>query len=191
MNIGIVVEGPSDGTAYPTLIRRIRNDVGNVQVRECGGKSGLKNKFLGFLKEFQRNHAWQINVAYVIRDSDCKPPQPIEEQLRNVLRESGFAPDFPVEFFATKCQLETWLLADENAINQVSQRRGKNLKVGPAEIQFETDNGAKERFLEQLSKARLPASPQVYREIAEIADIARIAARCPSFQQFIHRVRAH
>src|SRR5258708_21594764 len=98
MNIGIVVEGPSDGTAYPALIRRIRNDVGRLQVRECGGKFGLKNKFLGFLKEFERNHAWQLNAVFVIRDSDCKPPQPIEAQLRNALRDSDFAPHFPAEF---------------------------------------------------------------------------------------------
>ena len=166
------------------------NDIGRLQVRECGGKYRLKNTFLGFLKEFQRNHAWQINVAFVIRDSDCKPPQEIEEQLRRVLHESGFA-HFPVEFFATKCQLETWLLADENAINQVSQHRGKNKQVGSVEFQFETDNSAKNRFLEQLSKASLPATPQVYKQIADVADISRIAARCPSFQQFIRRVRAH
>jgi hypothetical protein len=191
MNIGIVVEGPSDGKTYPALIRKIRIDVDKLQVRECGGKTNLKNKFLGFLKEFQRNHAWQINAAYVIRDSDCEPSRPIEEQLRNVLLESGFAPDFPVDFFATKCQIETWLLADENAINHVSQRRGKNRTVGPAEIQFEIDNSAKERFLEQLSKAGLPANPEVYKEIAENADIARIVLRCPSFQQFIRRIQGH
>jgi uncharacterized protein DUF4276 len=189
MNIGIVVEGPSDGTAYPALIRRIRNDVSHLQVRVCRGKSRLKNTFIGFLKEFHRNPAWQINTAFVIRDSDCRPAQPIEEQLQTILRESGFAPDFPVQFFATKCQLETWLLADENAINQVSQRRGKNKRVGPVEIQFEIDNNAKERFLEQLLKASLPADPEVYKEIADLVDIDRIAARCPSFRQFIRRVR--
>jgi hypothetical protein len=190
MNIGFVVEGPSDGAVYPTLVRKIRNDIGALQVRECGG-TRLKNVFLGFLKEFHRNPAWHIDLAFVIRDSDCKPPHQIEEQLRGVLRASGFVPHFPVEFFATKCQLETWLLADENAINQVSQRRGKNKQLEPVEFQFETDNSAKERFLERLTKANLPASPQVYKEIAEVAQIARITARCPSFQQFTRRVQAH
>jgi hypothetical protein len=191
MNIGIVVEGPSDFAVYPVLMRRIRNDIDGLQVRACHGKSKLKNKFLDILKEFERNPAWQINLAFVIRDSDCMPPQEIEAQLLKVLRESPFDPHFPVEFFATKCQLETWLLADENAINQVSQRRGKNRQVGPVEFQFEADNGAKNRFLGQLLKASLPATPQVYKEIADIADIARIAACCPSFREFTRRVRAH
>jgi len=191
MNIGVVVEGPSDAATYPVLMRRIRNDIGRLQVRECEGKYRLKNAFPGILKEFQRNHAWQINVAFVIRDSDCRPPQQIEEQLRNVLRGSGFDPHFPVELFATKCKLETWLLADENAINEVSQRRGKSGHVGPVEFQFETDNSAKVRFQEQLSKASLPTTPQVYKEIAVVADISRMAILCSSFRQFILRVRAH
>src|ERR1700687_6353146 len=101
MNIGIVVEGPSDGAAYPVLMRKIRNDIDGLQVRPCYGRSKLKNKFLDILKEFHRNHAWQINVAFVIRDSDCKPSQQIEEELLQVLRESSFDPHFPVKFFAT------------------------------------------------------------------------------------------
>jgi hypothetical protein len=85
MNIGIVVEGQDDYTTYPTLIQRIRNDIERSQVRECGGKSRLKNGFLNFLREFQ-NPAWQIEIAVVIRDSDCQPPQPIENQLRTIFK---------------------------------------------------------------------------------------------------------
>ncbi len=50
MNIGIVVEGLDDYTTYPTLVQRIRNDIERLQVRECGGKSRLKNRFLNFLE---------------------------------------------------------------------------------------------------------------------------------------------
>jgi hypothetical protein len=92
MSIGIVVEGLYDIATYPILMRKIRGDIGRPQSRECGGKSNLKNIFVGFLNEFQRNPAWQINAAFVIRDSDCNPPQEIEEKLREVLRKSGFVP---------------------------------------------------------------------------------------------------
>jgi hypothetical protein len=191
MSISIVVEGSSDGATYPILMKKIRNDIGKPQVRECGGKSNLKNLFVGFLKEFQRNHAWQIHVAFVIRDSDCKPPQQIEEQLRKVLHQSGFAPRFRVEFFATKCQLETWLLADENAINQVSHLRGKNKQVAPITIQLESHEKAKELFHERLSIAELRPTTPIYEEIARAADIKRIASRCPNFRQFTEKVLAH
>lgn len=81
MNLALVVEGTFDGPTYRTLISRVRDDISELQVRECGGKSRLKHKFVYFLKELQRNSAWQIDVAFVIRDSDCDPPQPIENQL--------------------------------------------------------------------------------------------------------------
>ena len=111
MNIGLVVEGPTDEAAYRILVRRIRANVGTLQVRPCGGKSRLKHGLVGHLKEFQRNNAWQINTAFIIRDSDCHPPQQIEQQLRDVLNASGFAPNFRVEFFATPCKLESWLIS--------------------------------------------------------------------------------
>ncbi|SRR5713226_81985 len=190
MNVAVVVEGPSDGASYPVLMQKIRGDLEVSQLRECGGKSKLKNVFPSFLKEFQRNHAWQIDIAFVIRDSDCAASQEVEEQLRNVLDRSGFKPNLTVEFFAVKCDLETWLLADEHAINHVSSRRGKNKQVGAAKIRFEADRNAKEIFLEQLSKVDLRADPQVYREIANSVDIARIAALCPSFRRFITKIRA-
>ncbi len=122
MNIGVVVEGLDDYTTYPTLIQRIRNDIGRSQVRECGGKSRLKNRFLSFLREFQ-NPTWQIGIALVIRDSDCSPPQPIEDQLRNILNTSGFRPQFRVELFAIPCMLESWLVSDLDAIRRVAAQR--------------------------------------------------------------------
>jgi len=186
MNVGIVVEGPSDRATYPVLMRRIRNDIDRPQTRDCGGRFKLKESFPYFLEEFQRNPAWGIDVAFVIRDSDCKPCQRIEDDLRRTLDDSRF--DFPVEFFAAKCDLETWLLVDENAINQVSQQRGKNNQVEPVRFEFESGK-AKEHFRRQLSKANLRPVPEVYEEIATRMDLERTAAHCPSFRAFVSRVR--
>jgi hypothetical protein len=190
MNIGIVVEGPSDKATYPILLRRIRNDIGELQSRDCGGKSRLKRAFVGYLKEFNRNHAWNINTALVIRDSDCKPPHIIEEELGGLLDDPGFGRTFRVEFFATKCQLETWLIADENAINQIASLRGERKLVGPAQFQFETDNRAKQFFLAQLSSVNLPSTTAIYKEIADRMDFDRVASRCANFQRFIDKIRA-
>src|SRR5260370_16093777 len=124
MNAGIVVEGASDGSAYPVLIQRIRNDLDTRQVRECGGKSRLKNRFVNFLKEFHRNHAWQIDAAFVILDSDCNPSQPIEARLRNILNASGFTPRLHVAYFATRGILASCLLSVLDAIRKVAEQRG-------------------------------------------------------------------
>ena len=189
MNLGVVVEGPSDRATYPVLIRRIRNDIGTLQVRDCGGRFKLKEAFPYFLEEFQRNHAWGIKAAFVIRDSDCKPSQKIENDLSKTLDASGFMPNFSVNFFAAKCDLETWLLVDQDAINEVSRRRGKNKQVVPVQFEFESEK-AKEVFRSQLSKASLRPVPDVYRDIATSLDLDRVASTCPSFQRFISKVRA-
>jgi hypothetical protein len=190
MNIGIVVEGERDGAAYPELIRKIRNDVQTVLVEPCGNDVKLMRGFVGWLKHFQWHAETSVNKALVIRDSDCSDPDIWETKMRQILVESRFVPSFPVHFYATRCEIETWLLADENAINQVARDRGKQGSVPAVTIPLESHRNAKELFRQVLSKVRLPVDPKVYQDIASAASIDQIAARCPYFRQFVDNVRA-
>ena len=192
MNIGIVVEDERDAVAYSELIRRIRDDVEEVCCVPCRGSGTLKKEFLHWLKYFEwfaPGSIHSISRALVILDSDCSDASIWEERLRAIYIQSHFVSHFVVHFHATKCELETWLLVDENAINQVSQLRGKNKQIGPANIEFESYKPAKELFQKRLSGVGLPFDPQVYGEIASLVDIVKIAARCPNFRQFIDKVR--
>lgn len=190
MNVGIVVEGVNDYRSYPVLIRRIRDDIGQTLVRECGGKHKLKGRFLDCLDELGRNPAWQIELGIVIRDSDCRPPQPIENQLKNILNASKLKPKFRVEIFAIPCVLESWLLSDRQAIQHVAAQRGHG---GVAALNLPIPNihdaVDKRLFLRVLSHHRLPAIPGVYEEIASIADLDRIRQRCAYFREFVRRIR--
>ena len=190
MNIGIVVEGERDGAAYAELIRKVRDDIEKIRPIICGGVVELKKKFVGWLKHFEWHETIVFDKALVIMDSDCSDASGWETELRQIYTQSSFVPRFPVHFHATKCEIETWLLADETAINRVSQLRGKNRQVGAVTVQLEFRRDAKELFQKVLSHADLPADAQVYKEIAAATDIGRIAARCPSFQQFVDKVRA-
>jgi len=192
MNVGIVVEGQKDLVAYVRLIRRIRNDMTQWQLRQCGGKSRLKHGFVNFLREFHRNPAWQIDVAFVIRDSDCSPPQPIEDQLQHILEASGFTPGFPVEFFAVPCMLESWLLSDLGAFSTVAAQRGHGEGMAPPTIQIANSNssGDKDIFMRLLSHFMVPATPAVYGEVAALANLTLIGNRCTYFREFMRRVRA-
>ena len=190
MNMGIVVEGERDGAAYPELIRKIRDDVEIVLAEPCGNDVRLMERFVGWLKHFQWHAEISVNKALVIRDSDCSDPVIWETKMGRIFGQSRFVPSFPVHFYATKCEIETWLLADENAINQVARNRGKQGSVSEVAIPLEAHRNAKQLFREVLSKARLPVDPKVYQEIASAASIDRIAARCPYFSQFADRVRA-
>jgi hypothetical protein len=192
MNVGIVVEHERDYVAYDEFIRKIRPDFETLEY-PCGDVSTLKREFVAGLKYFQYfapNTPHAIGKVFVIRDSDCKDALTCEEELRRTYERSHFVPDFDVQFHATKCELETWLLVDENAINEVSQRRGKGIRLGRARIDFETYKDAKELFVKRLSEVRLPDDSQVYREIALYTDINHLALNCPNFRRFIAKVQA-
>lgn len=191
MNFGLVVEGEKDNASYRALIPRIRNDATVVQARSCAGKQQLKNTFVGHLKEYGQNRAWQIERGLVIRDSDCQPAEQIEEQLRHVLESSGHEPGFDVVIFATPCMLESWLLGDLEAIRTVAARRGArpeaDLRDLPISQQPSRDDD--EVFMRVLSRFGLSATPAVHGEIAAVADLALIEHRCTYFREFCRRVR--
>ncbi len=188
MILGIIVEGPDDLETYPVLIRRIRPSVGHIHRRQCFGLRNLKNKFVGFLKELPVGRGIPVEKALVIRDSDCDAPETLERQLEGILRESGFRPEFTVHFYATKCKLESWLLADEQAISRVSLARRGPGNVQPVAYPLENYNDAEKLLLRVLREAGLSATPRVYAEIASCANTARIAERCPYFREFARRV---
>jgi len=181
---GIVVEGPYDSAVYSILIPRIRHDVELVVKRPCGGVAALRRKFVGFLKEFQ----YPIVKALVIRDSDRRDPLEAEDELSRILKDSGFR-SIPVHVYATMRALETWLMADEEAVMKVARNRGTSIKVKPIEA-LEQLPEPKSEFYRMLSQAGLPATEQVYKEIASAVDLARIEQRCPRFEQFCKGVHA-
>lgn len=190
MVFGIVVEGQPDGNVYSALIQRIRSDVEFVLSRPCTGVSGVRKTFVGWLKNFQWHAGYQVGKALVIRDSDRHDPEAAENELARILQQSGFCPTFPVHFHATKCEMETWLLADENAVNIVSQQRGKGAAARAVVGSPEDVQDAKELFQHMLWQAGLPADPAVYGEVARAVDMERIRLRCPRFRHFVERVRA-
>lgn len=86
--------------------------------------------------------------------------------------------------------LESLLLADEDAIPQVAQQRGK---VAPASAPIAVPENLKEAknvLSRRLSAANLPADAKVFAEIAAVSDLAKIVARCPHFQDFVEKTNA-
>jgi hypothetical protein len=191
MRIGLIVEGPSDKEALPTLIRRLRADIEWILPIDCGGvgKGKLKSKFVGFLKGFQW-HQGPIDKALVVRDSDCRDAGELDSELEGILLSSGFKPSFPVHFFAIKCELETWLVADEQAVTRVATRRGKSKHAQQVKVNLETHANPHDLLLRLLSSVGLPADDQVFKEIAEETDLKVLAIRCPYFTQFAARVHS-
>jgi len=191
MNAGIVVEGPDDTAVYRELIKRIDPSIGRVHSRECIGRHKLRNKFIYLLHEFAQNPvAFDIGKVFVIRDSDCADPGPIERELRSTYLSSGVCPGFAVEFHATKCKVESWLLADEEAISRVSLNRGGPGQIARVEVDLESFREADDLYRKILSRARLQDTTAVMTEIAWQARLETIEDRCPRFHDFIRKVKS-
>jgi hypothetical protein len=126
----------------------------------------------------------------VIRDSDCHDPERSERRLEEILEQSRFEPNFPAHFYATKCMLETLLLADENGINTVERLRQRDRVIEALNLNFEAVEDAKALFRQRLKMAHLPDDPKVYGEVADAYDLQVIAQRCPYFRKFVERVHA-
>jgi hypothetical protein len=190
MVFGIVVEAERDSAVYSTLIQRICPDVETVLPRVCQNVVGVRRQFVDWLKHFQWHAVHQIGKAIVIRDSDCRDSQSVEDELVRILDQSGFREQLriPVHFYATRCMVETWLLADERAVNDVARRRGKRESAEPVDDPLEGDLQAKSRFVRMLSHVGLPATPPVYGEVAAATDLDHLQERCPYFRQFVDRV---
>ncbi len=190
MNVGVVVEGPDDAAVYPVLIKRIDSSIERIYSRECIGRQKLKNKFVYLLEDFSRNPAaFNIRKVLVIRDSDCKDSAPIEQELQDIWAKSNVQPPFGLSFHATKCKLESWLLADEDAINTVSLRRGGRGGVPRGGVDLENFREADELYRTTLIQAGLQDTSAVMKAIAQEARLERIAGRCPRFRDFMEKVR--
>jgi hypothetical protein len=101
-----------------------------------------------------------------------------------------FKPAFPVHFYATRCMVETWLLADEQAVSKVALSRGRTKSIKLINKPLEDIMDPKPLFMTMLSQAGLAADDKVYEEIASAADLDRIAVRCPYFHEFRKHVHA-
>jgi Domain of unknown function (DUF4276) len=187
VNLGLVVEDTRDGNAYEELIRKIRQDIQNIHAMPCHGP--VATKLGGWLKYFQWSSPYPMDKVLVIRNSDRRDPDAAETELRLKYEHLHLNPGFPVHFHATKTELESWLLVDENAMNEVSRQRGKRGRIGPINFDPESCQDAKERFQKRLLEVDLPADPAVYREVAAASEIRAIAARCPLFASFQDKVR--
>jgi len=153
MNFGIIVEGPGDECAYPHIIQKIRaNSILVHSPIPAWNKQKLKGKFVGLLKHLDSKRHLQLEKVFVIRDSDCRDPLPLENELLQVFQRSQFNPYFQVHFHATKCELETLLLSDVAAINQVAITRGGVANVQPLNLRLEELVDPKPLFRRTLSR---------------------------------------
>ena len=177
---GLVVEGEYDKAALTELIRKCIAGHTEVEVRLCSGS--IMSKFPGMLEEFRRaKQGTHVDKALVIRDANGKDPGEIILRMEGKIGNRHYP--FPVKFVAIVRELETWLLADDQAISQVTQRYSGR-RVAAINETLEDIIAPKERLKSLLAKADVSYTDEVARKIAAAVDIEKLAYRCPGFRRF-------
>ena len=178
LTFGVVVEGPYDAAAIPEFIRACLES--NVQVisRPCGGTRNLMRRFPGFLKEFRHlKQGAPVDKAFVIRDADNKDPNALITRMREKYADREYP--FPVEPVIIVQELETWLLADNSALSQVTER---HVTEFPGTL--EDVVAPKERLQQILLDYRTPYTQLAAKKLARAANPDILEYRCPSFRNF-------
>lgn len=186
---GLIVEGVSDEKALPEIIRKIAGSDVEFIVRPIATTGKFVKMFPAFLQEFEKLSI-RIDKALVIRDADNRDPREIEQGLKQRLQEkiqrrkSPFP--FPVNIHVIVQELETWLLADEQAISVVTRERASRTVTRIQET-LESIQNPRERLTGALGDD-IPYTPAVARRIAKEVNIETIKYRCPRFKMFCEQV---
>lgn len=183
LTIGIIVEGVFDEAALPELIRKCCTDDIHIETRVCRSASQLMQKGLSFLEGFRYVvQGLPVDKALIIRDADGKDPNELVHRLNVTINTRSYP--FPVTPVIIVQELETWLLADSEALSQVA---GKSIPeiTGSLEAIMEP----KERLQSLLSDANMAYTKEVARKIAAATRLEVLEYRCPRFRGFRQALR--
>lgn len=185
---GLIVEGPYDKAFYAALIPRVCSAALHLTVRVCNGVSNLMKQFPALLADFEHTrHGRPVDKALVVRDSRGPDAHGALRRMQDKIKMRAYSFPRGVQLCVVFREMETWLLADANALNAIASSRGgrnvSDVKGSPEDIQ-----DPKTRLRSLLSEARIEYTPQVCAEIAASLSIDALAARCPSFRTFKQKV---
>ena len=171
--VGLVVEDK-----YPEAIEEISKKLGvKPIIRRQRGRISVK-KASAFAKELLRS----CEKVIILGDADCNE----EGERERLQRIYGLLPEGlreRVHICIVVHELESWLLADENAISKVI---GKNVK--PVENP-ESIHDAKEYLEELFEEAGEKYLTKFGGEIAKHVNVEKLREKCASFADFKRMVR--
>lgn len=188
LTYGLIVEGPYDKAMYEALIPRICKRNVSFKTRPCGGKDWLMKSFRYLLRDLEKVlQGAPVDKALVIRDSGGKDPSAIEAEMDRRIAGNKYAFPRGVRFCVVRREMETWLLADAQAINIVAQARGGR-QIQEVQETLEEIHDPAGKLRSVLSDARLSYTEPVCAEIASHLRIDHLEYRCPSFRTFKQNV---
>ncbi|RZN37999.1 MAG: DUF4276 family protein [Methanophagales archaeon ANME-1-THS] len=172
--MGVIVEGTSD----EKVIREITTKLGiNAEIRMSrrGAKIQSPKKTKSFVDLLH-----DCDKIVILKDSHCSDPEAIESNLRKRLRELGLSFDGNIRICIVVHAIESWLLADEEAIGDYLGSKVKEVlnpenACKPEEV---LDGIFKKNGREYLKGGEAP------RELAKRLRLEKVITKCPSFIKF-------
>jgi hypothetical protein len=160
----------------------------DLTVRPTGGVVNLMRKLPGFLRELEfARQGGPVGKAMVVRDCGGLEPDQAEGRMAAKVHGRRFGFHRGVKFHAVRRAMETWLLADVDAINSVAMERGGR-RVSAVKGQLEEIVDPKKLLTQLLTSARLVYDKEVCRQIASRTRIETLRYRCLSFRSFETKV---
>ncbi len=155
---GLIVEGDYDAAALQEFLRRCAGEDAAIVSRPCGSGGSLINRFRGFLEEFRyAKGGAPVDKAFIMRDADQKNPDELIKKMQSMIFNRTYP--FPVKFVIIVRELETWLLADNEAIIRIvaeySNRRASKIRIQEIIGTLEEIQDPKTRLQKILSDAKI------------------------------------
>lgn len=173
--IGFIVEGRSDEKVVEEICRKLQVQPKIKQMRKAINPRKAK-AFADLLLDLS------CEKVIILKDSHCSTPTKIEINLRDRLIEESLRDkiDREVRICIVVHAIESWLLADEEAIGDYLRSKVKGIHNPENECKPEDvlDEIFKKNNREYLKGGEAP------REIAKRLSLENVIKKCPSFIKF-------
>jgi 5S rRNA maturation endonuclease (ribonuclease M5) len=178
--IGLIVEGESDRRAF----EKIFSNAGiEAEFRIVQGFP--VRKFNALAREMKNSGCKKV---LILRDTECKGKIERYEELKEKIRELE-----GIEVCFAQCSLESWLLADEEAVDSLLRERSKK----PIKVEIisnpESIPKPKDKMNEIFRRTR--GIKLGYIEIAHAPEIAsrvkigKLEEKCESFREMMKKIK--
>ncbi len=173
--IGVIVEGESDEKVIREITRKLEVPA-KIRRSRRGATIQSPRKTGSYVADLRSD----CEKVVILKDSHCADPQEKERNLGESLRESGLSPDGTISICMVIHAIESWLLADEDAIgdylsSKVREIHNPENECKPDEVLAEI---FKKKGRDYLKGGEAP------REIARRLRLEKVLRKCPSFKKF-------
>lgn len=173
--IGFIVEGTSDEKVVEEICRKLQVQP-KIRIMRKTINPRKAKAFTNFLLDRD------CEKVVILKDSHCSDPAKIEKNLRDRLIEESLRAkiDGEVRICIVVHAIESWLLADEEAI--ADYLRSKVKGINNPENECKPDKVLDEIF--RKHEQGYLKGGEAPREIAKRLSLEKVAKKCPSFIKF-------